>query len=106
MQLLLGRQPFDRDDLAPFGLPGRDQARADEDAVQVDRAGSALALLAGVLGAGQLKSLAQHVEQRLALPETLDLARLGVDRARQPHRRSLQAQVNVRFASTESAWRR
>ena len=80
------REPFDGHDLAPLGLPRRDQARAHQHAVEVDRARPALALLARVLGARQRHPLAQHVQQRLALPEPVDLARLAVDRARQAHR--------------------
>ena len=74
-------QPLDRDDLAPLGLAGEHQAGADERAVEVDRAGAALALLAGVLGARQAEPLAQHVEQALALPDVVGLAPLAVDRA-------------------------
>src|SRR5262249_18371152 len=64
-----------------------------------------LALLAGVLGPRQRQPLAQHIEQRLALPQAVDLARLAVDRAAQPHRAS-HAHLSVRRASTDSACRR
>ena len=45
------RRALDGHDRAPLGLPRRDQARAHEHAVEVDRARAALALLARVLGA-------------------------------------------------------
>ena len=70
---------------AAVGLAGRDQAGAAGDAVEVDRARAALALLAGVLGAGQAHPLAQDVEQALALPDVVGLAALAVDRDRDPH---------------------
>ena len=58
-----GRDPLYGADVPPLRLPGGDQARADHHAVQVDRAGPAFALLAGVLGAGQAEPLAQHEQQ-------------------------------------------
>ena len=61
-------QAFDGADLAAGGGGGGHQARGDEPAVDLDRAGSALALLAAVLGAGEAEAFAQHVEQRLAEP--------------------------------------
>ena len=70
-------EALDGDDLAALGLAGRDQAGADRHAVQADRAGAALALLAGVLGAGQAHPLAQHVQQALALPDVVGLLRGG-----------------------------
>jgi hypothetical protein len=82
-------QALDRDDLGALGLAGQDQAGADQDAVQVDGAGAALALLAGVLGAGQAEALAQHVQQALALPDVVGVARFAVDRAGHAHRRQL-----------------
>ena len=85
----------------PSAWPASDEARADELAVEVDRAAAALALLAGVLGAGQREPLAQHVQQALALPDAVDLARLAVDRAGQPH--ADHAHFSVRRASTDSA---
>src|SRR4029453_17749142 len=77
----------DGGDLGALGLPGQNQAGADQDAVQVDRAGAALALLAGVLGAGEAEAFAQHVQQALALPDVVGLAGLAVDRAGHAHRR-------------------
>jgi hypothetical protein len=51
-------QPLDGHDVAAVRLPGGDQASADGHALQVDRARPALALLAGVLRAGQAHPLA------------------------------------------------
>src|SRR2546429_9667003 len=64
--------------LAALGLRGGDQARADRIAVQVDRAGSAFALLAGVLRAGQAELLAQ-CRQQADTGRHLRAAALAVD---------------------------
>src|SRR6185436_16740879 len=86
VQLVLARrQSLDRHDVTAFGLTGKDETGARQLAVEVHRAGPALALLAGVLRAGEREPLAQHVEQALALPQAVDLTRLAVDRAGQPH---------------------
>jgi hypothetical protein len=82
-------EALDGDDLGAFGLGGQDQAGADEDPVQVDGAGAALALLAGVLGAGEAEAFAQDVEEALAFPDVVGVARLAVDRAGHAHRRQL-----------------
>src|SRR5215217_350009 len=110
---VVGGQALDGGDLGALGLAGQDQAGADQDAVQVDRTRAALALLAGVLGAGQAEALAQHVQQALALPDVVGLAGLAVDRAGHAHRRQLlplrywsQDQARVRRASTSRAWTR
>src|SRR5262249_47202877 len=88
VELLAVGQPLDRDDRAALGLAARDQARADEDTVEVDRARPALALLAGVLGAGQPEPLAQHVEQALAGPHIVGDALVAVHRAADSHHAS------------------
>ena len=72
-------RPSTVDDLAALRLAGGDQAGADRLAVEVDGAGAALALLAGVLGAGQAQPLAQHVEQALARPDVVDRLLGAVD---------------------------
>src|SRR3712207_3381816 len=77
--------PFDGDDLAALGLAGEHQARADEHAVEVDRAGPALALLAGVLRPGEPESFAQDVEEALALPDAFGLPDLAVHLELEPH---------------------
>src|SRR3712207_308849 len=76
---------FDGDDLAALGLAGEHQARADEHAVQVDGAGPALALLAGVLRPGEPEPFAQDVEEALALPDTVGLPDLAVHLEPEPH---------------------
>src|SRR3954468_7215522 len=116
---LLGvvREPLDGHDLAPLDLPGGDEARAHRDAVQPDRAGPALPLLAGVLRAGQPEPLAQHVQQGFALPHVVGFLRTSVDSEVDPHyaapsvvaavpRYDSQVQVSVRRAMMPTAWRR
>ena len=88
----LHRVPPHRDALHGAHVPalrlaGRDQAGAHHDAVEVDRAGPALALLAGVLGARQAEPLAEHEQQRLALPHVVGDRGRAVDRAGHAHRR-------------------
>ena len=96
---------LDRGDLAARSLPRRHQACAHERAVEVDRAGAALALLASVLRPVQPEPLAQKEEQALAFPHALGLARASVDGAGELHA-AAQAQVRHRRASTASACRR
>src|SRR5205807_7531647 len=79
------REALDRRHPAALGLAREHEAGADQGVVEVDRAGPALALLARVLGAGQAHALAQDVEQALALPGHVDLSKLAVDRALEPH---------------------
>ena len=67
----VGRGPPTVTHVAALGLAGGDQAGAHRRAVEVDRAGAALALLAGVLRAGQAEPLAQHVQQALARPHVV-----------------------------------
>src|SRR5581483_4561977 len=95
--------PFDGHDLASLRLAGQDQTGAHEDAVEVDRARSALALLAGILRAGQIEMLARRVQQARALPYAVRLPPLAVDGQGQAHRYASQAQLSVRRARTPSA---
>ena len=92
----------------PSAWPAATRQAQTGSAVEVDRARAALALLAGVLRAGQAEPLAQHVEQALARPHVVGLRGLPVDRAGAPSSAApLQAQVQrVRRASTASACRR
>src|SRR3954453_15325014 len=111
VQLAVGRRdPLDGHDLAALGLRGKHETRADELAVEVHRARAALALLAGVLRAGQVEVLAQRGQQALALPDAVGLARCPVDDHVETHhaspRYSFQVHVRARRASTPSAWRR
>src|SRR5581483_6084134 len=102
VELAVAREPLDRHDVVPVGLRREHEARADEPAVEEHRAGAALALLAGVLRAGEAEVLAQREEQALALPDVaLDL--LAVDAQADPHAVSLSI---ARRASTRSACRR
>src|SRR3984885_9198903 len=57
-------ESFDGGDLVPFVHDGQRQTGVDAAAVHVDGAGSALAVVATFLGAGQTDGLAQAVEQR------------------------------------------
>ena len=70
VQIVPVGQTFDGDDLGPLERDGQRQARVGAAAVDQHRAGTALAVRAAVLGAGQVEVLAQEVEQR----------RAGVDR--------------------------
>ena len=79
VQLLVGPRPSTVVISRPCAWPAGDEAGADRHAVEVDRAGAALALLAGVLGARQAEPLAQRVEQALALPDVVGRARVAVD---------------------------
>src|SRR6266508_672345 len=79
-QLALGGQTLDGADVAADRVGGHDAAGGDEDPVQHERAGAALALLAGVLRAGKAESLPEHVEQALADPGVGDLPVLAVHR--------------------------
>src|SRR2546426_6448917 len=67
-------EPFDGDDRAPVGLPGLDEARANQCAVEIHRARSALALLARVLRPIKAESLAQQIKEALALPDAVGRA--------------------------------
>src|ERR687895_835911 len=118
-QLARRAEPLDGADVAAGGVGRQHAAGGDQDAVQQHRAGPALALLAGFLGAGQAEPLAQHVQQALADPGVGDLpvlavhrqgvavgglvgpgvlARLGAHAARLLRR--------ARVATTPTAWRR
>src|SRR5438093_10862719 len=65
MQLRAAAETFDRFHRAALALGGQHQAGKLRRAVDQHRAGAALAQLAAVLGAGEAKVLAQHLEQRL-----------------------------------------
>ena len=89
----------------PSAWRGEHQARAHELAVEVDRARAALALLAGVLRARQAEPLAQHVQQALALPDAVGLARLAVDRAASSLMRSSSVQAQAAACGGQHAQR-
>src|SRR3712207_6676923 len=76
---------FDSDDFAALGLAGEHQAGTDEHAVQINGAGPALALFAGVLRTREPEPLAQHVEEALALPDAFGLPYLAVHLEPEPH---------------------
>src|SRR5215470_8761957 len=78
------RQALDGGHPARIALPGGDQARVDDLAVEDHGARAALALAAALLGAGQPEILAQHVEQPLPRRH-IDRARLAVDLERHLH---------------------
>ena len=64
VQRAAGGQAFDRGDRAALVLHRQRQARQDALAVDQHRAGAAGALVAALLGAGEMQVLAQQVEQR------------------------------------------
>ncbi len=63
MQVVTGRHPFDRPDLASVRLDGQHRARLDGHAVHVDGAGTALAGVAADVGAGQVEVFAEGLDQ-------------------------------------------
>src|SRR5262245_8411513 len=66
VELVAVRQTFDRLDLGTVVHRGQRQARGDPPAVEKDGARAARTLVAPLLRAGEIKRLAQHVQQRLA----------------------------------------
>ena len=75
---VLGRaQALDRGDAVALVHHGQRQAGIDPPPVDDDRAGAALAVIAALLGAGEMQMLAQRIEQRGPRVE-LELARLAV----------------------------
>ena len=56
-------QPFDGGDARVSGLEHWDEAGVNQDTVEQDRAGAALAFAAAFLGAGEAEGLAKDVEQ-------------------------------------------
>ena len=72
-------EALDRDDLVPVGLRGEHEAGADELAVEEHRARAALALLAGVLRAGQLEPCRAASSRRLSPAQTSASRALAVD---------------------------
>ena len=64
MQRATLAQALDRDDVRAIARYGERQAAVDSLAVDQDRAGAALAMVAAFLGAGQVLLLAKQIEQR------------------------------------------
>ena len=109
------RETLDGGDGAPDRRLGQLEAGAHEHAVDQHRARAALALLAGVLGAGQPEPVAQDVEQAVAAVRALDAPGRAVDHqvvhvghaaASDPAAGPGQARSSARRASTPTAWRR
>src|SRR2546430_9970516 len=96
-------EPFDGDDRAPVGLPGLDEARANQCAVEIHGARSALALLARVLRPIKAESLAQQITEALALPDAVGRAGRAVGAAFDLHA-AAQAQVKQRRGRRPRAW--
>src|ERR1700724_4098271 len=108
MEAVTGGYAFDGTDLAFVRLGRQHQAAADEGAIEPDRAGPALALLAGVLRTVETKAVPQEGEQAGAGPR-LGLAPVAVDLHPHNHAgnlRSSRAQVMARRASTRHPCRR
>src|SRR5207247_169219 len=84
MHALAGGEALDGLDVPPGRRAREDQARAHQLAVHEHRARAALALLAGILAAGERELLAEHGEQALVLAG-LELARRVVHAHAQPH---------------------
>src|SRR6185503_6326755 len=64
VELPVGSDPFDRCHRRPVGLRRQARARLDGDAVEQHGAGAALARVAANLGAGQIKRVAQEVNEQ------------------------------------------
>ena len=105
VETVVGAQPLDRRHLVPVRLGREHEAGADELAVEKDGAGAALALLAGVLRAGQLERVAERRQQALARPDVC-LARLSVDGQIFMPAVFTRTLSSARLVSTWSAWRR
>src|SRR5579884_3133973 len=81
-------QPLDRRDLGPLRLDAEHEARVDETAVQDDRAGATVAVVAPLLRAGQPDHVAQALEQALARLAQ-EVGGLAVDGRRDVHARGV-----------------
>src|SRR5260221_12089015 len=78
MKIAAAGDAFDGGDLAAFGFHTQHQAGGDDAAVEQDRAGAAITVVATLLGAGKRENVAQALEKALAwLAEKL--GRLLVD---------------------------
>src|SRR5690606_7422156 len=115
MQLVAGRgQTLHCHHAGPHRLRRRDEAGAHREVVEQHRAGATLALLAGVLRAGQTDPFPEQEQQALARPYAIGDPIGPVDGQVHPHRippraapvSSAHAQRSARPASTASAWRR
>ena len=76
-------QAFDREDVRAIGAGRKRHAREHRPAVHDDRAGTAGALVAGHLHAGQAKNITQHIGERGVGGEVLaddELALATIDR--------------------------
>src|SRR5579862_4672125 len=109
IEVLAAAEVLDGADGAAVGLDRRDEAGADEPAVEPDRARAALPLLAGVLRARQLELVAEQREQARRgrdVHRPLDPVDRGRDRHAGTSARSAEAHCSARRASTSTAWRR
>src|SRR6266852_1730487 len=79
MQLVAMRDALDGEDVRAIVAYRQRQAGIDPPAVHQDRACAALAAVASLLGSGELKALAQEVEQRDARIVQHEVTRLTVD---------------------------
>ena len=73
------KQTLDGRHALSVGIHGEDRARADGQAVHVDRAGAALVLAAALFGAGEAQVVPQDVKQG-AVDRDVDLLDIPVDR--------------------------
>src|SRR2546423_6624962 len=111
MQRLALGHALDRLDPAPADLAAKDEARADQPAVERDAAGATVARATAFLAAGQMERVAQDVEQcLLRLAEELDRVpvhrRLDVVLGHQTVLARSSAIKAARRASTPATWMR
>src|SRR5215471_13038627 len=64
MELAVTSQSFDGEHLSPLALGGQEDARVRRSTIHEDRTDAALCLEAVLLGSGQAKVGAEHVEER------------------------------------------
>jgi hypothetical protein len=94
MERVSFRQSLDRRDLGAVVHGGQCQARDDPPAVEEHRARTACTLIAALLRAGEIESLAQDVEQGLSRIELQRMA-LTVDRKLYAHDRHLSLDAGI-----------
>jgi hypothetical protein len=70
MKLCFAAKSLDRCDLAPIALGGQHQTRKHTPPIDQDRAGSAGALAAALLGAGKCEALTEDLQQRVVACDT------------------------------------
>jgi hypothetical protein len=79
MQDVAVRHALDGEHIGAVAVQGQGQARIDPSTIEIHRAGAALTAIATLLGAGQMQTLAQKIEQRDTRVVELDLTSFTVN---------------------------